>query len=236
MLRRLGSDGRELLVPNICPACQTHLSAELGEPCADCLAKWQLLPEPRCPGCGGFLDNSLKLCGECLWLGGDWPWDLAVSTAPFGGDIRDQIHRFKYQGATALTRPLARRMREAWEKFGDGMPDAVVPVPLHWWRELCRGYNQAELLAREIAAPWQVPVRPLLCRNRWTRQQARLHFNARQKNMKGVFLPRKIKQTVSGHLLLVDDVMTTGATLAAAAETLRQAGAERISILTLARG
>ena len=234
--RRSSGEARELLVPNVCPACHAHLAAELGEPCAACRVKWQLLPEPRCPGCGGFLDNSLKLCGECLRLGGDWPWDLAVSTAPFGGDLRDQIHRFKYQGATALVRPLARRMREAWEKFGDGRPDAVVPVPLHWWRELSRGYNQAELLADEITAPWQVPVRPLLRRHRWTRQQARLHFNARQKNMKGVFLPRHPRQAVSGHLLLVDDVMTTGATLAAAAETLRRAGAERISILTLARG
>ena len=236
LLPRLGREGHELFLPNVCPACGVRTAAEPGEPCAECLDRWLLLPEPRCPGCGGALDNSLRLCGECLRQEAPRAWDLAVSAAPFAGDIRDQIHRFKYQDATALARPFAKRMREAWEKFGGGTPDVVVPVPLHWWRELRRGYNQAELLAREIAAPWGVPISPLLRRNRWTRQQARLHFSARQKNMQDVFRLRDKKPLTGGHVLLVDDVMTTGATLAAAAETLRAAGAGQISVLTLARG
>ena len=236
LLRRLCGEGRELLVPNLCPACGVRLSAELGEPCAECLAGWRPHAEPRCPGCGGHLDNALKFCGECLRMEEARPWDLAVSAAPFAGGIRDQIHRFKYQGATALARPFGRRMREAWERFGGAPPDAVVPVPLHWWRELRRGYNQAELLAREIAAPWGVPVENLLRRRRWTRQQARLPFHARQKNLQGVCAPRGPEAAAGRHLLLVDDVMTTGATLAAATETLRRAGAQQISVLTIARG
>ncbi len=236
LLRKLGGSTRGLLLPNVCPDCRRRLAAEPGEPCAECLAEWKLLPEPRCPGCGGGLDNSLKLCGECLQhgLAGGWPWTVAVAAAPFSGAVRDGVHRFKYQGATELARPFARRMREAWERFGDGVPDAVVPVPLHWWRELRRGYNQSEILARAVAAPWGVPVRHLLRRKRWTRQQARLHFQDRQKNMKNVFAVRG--GPVSGHLLLVDDVFTTGATLAAAAGILVEAGAERISVLTIARG
>lgn len=230
-LRRL----RELVFPAVCPVCRAACSEEMGEPCAACGEGLPELPAPRCPGCGGSRDGVLDLCGECLQTG-PRSWDHAVSVFDFEGDIRDIIHRFKYQGQASLAPFLARRMRRNWEGFGKGLPLAIVPVPLHWGKELVRGYNQAELLADGLGRGLGIPVRRLLRRGHWTRQQAKLTFADRQRNVRGVFQVRDRNRVTGADLLLVDDVMTTGATLGEAAAVLKKAGAARVSVITAARG
>jgi ComF family protein len=182
------------------------------------------------------LDTALALCGECLQAGGPRPWRQAVSVFRFHGLARQGIHRFKYRDCPEFAPWFGRLMAEAWGQHGAGMPDVVAPVPLHWLREWRRGYNQAELLARAVAAGLGCPHQKLLRRQHSTKQQAKLHFLERQKNMEGVFRLKPGAEVLRKRVLLVDDVMTTGATLAAAAGPLLAAGAREIGILTAARG
>jgi ComF family protein len=232
MARRLAS----LLLPGLCPVC---LGAPVDGPhraCHACSRELQTLPRPRCPGCGGTVDGILDVCGECA--GGEAPpWHHAVSVFGYGGAVRELVHRFKYRGAVYLAPLFARRMADSWHEFGDGTPDVVTPVPLHWTRRFRRGYNQAELLTGLIAAHLGVPQRSLLGRVCATRQQALLDIDRRKTNMAaGVFRVRRQEIPASARILVVDDVITTGATLGAAARALHSAGVGTVRVLTLARG
>ena len=115
----------------------------------------------------------------------------------------------------------------------DEMFDAVVPVPLHWRKRWSRGFNQAELLARPIAKRRQIPVLRALRRKRSTEVQATLAVAGRRRNVQGAF---EARLNVAGkRILLVDDVMTTGATASACAMALKRAGAKSVSLVTVAR-
>jgi ComF family protein len=134
-----------------------------------------------------------------------------------------------------LARPLAAYMERAIsidERF-----DAVVPVPLHWRRQWDRGFNQAELLARYIARRRGIPVLQALRRKRATETQAGLASAGRRRNVAGAFVLRSRPgaRLEGGKILLIDDVMTTGATASACASALKRGGALSVSLLTLAR-
>ncbi|MES1262566.1 MAG: phosphoribosyltransferase family protein, partial [Acidobacteriota bacterium] len=113
--------------------------------------------------------------------------------------------------------------------------DAVVPVPLHWRKQWERGYNQAELLARHVAKRRGVPLVKALRRKRPTAVQASLAVAGRRKNVAGAFLMRPQARLAGQRVLLIDDVMTTGATAGACAVALKRGGAKSVSLLTLAR-
>jgi ComF family protein len=113
--------------------------------------------------------------------------------------------------------------------------DAVVPMPLHWRRRWQRGFNQSELLAREIARKWGVPVSALVRRKRATAPQAGLTSAQRRKNVEGAFQVGKGTRLKGMRLLLIDDVLTTGATASACARALKRAGAAQVTFLALAR-
>lgn len=223
-----------LVLPPLCPLCQRAGGLDGEGLCADCRPRLADLPAPRCPGCGGALGGVLGACGECL-AAADRPWLRAVSVFPFQDAARELVHRFKYQDQPWLARFLGGRLAANWLRHGGGiLPAAIVPVPLHPWREFRRGYNQAELLARELARALDRPMRPWLRRRRWTRQQARLDTAARQRNVRGVFQAARLPET-RPTLLLVDDVFTTGATLEAAARELLKGGAGAVMVATIAR-
>lgn len=199
-----------------------------------------LLPH-RCPGCGGQLGRAVGLCGPCrsrLRAQVEEYSPLHSRAEPhlitlgrYAGVTRRAVRALKYSGARDVAQPLGRALAA-------GVPAswalrAVVPVPLHPSRQRQRGYNQAELLARAVAAELGVPVLPLLVRTRATAQQARQHATERRGNLAGAFAVRG--ELPGGRLLLVDDVMTTGSTFLACRDALEAAGAGELRYAAVAR-
>jgi ComF family protein len=164
-------------------------------------------------------------------------FDRGAVACDYQGELRAIIHAFKYEGRRSLARPLGALLRDAGRAVVDGA-DAVVPVPLHPWKRLQRGFNQSADLARALGPP----VTPLLWRRRWTRAQAGLTAAQRRRNVRGAFdvapwLGRAARaRLIEGRVLvLVDDILTTAATLDTCARVLKQAGACEVRTLTLAR-
>lgn len=147
--------------------------------------------------------------------------------------MRTLVHLYKYAGMRPLARHLAGFMQRVLPP--ELVFDVVVPVPLHWRKQWDRGFNQAELLARQIASRRGLPVARALRRKRATAVQASLASAGRRRNVAGAFAVRDASRISGARVLLIDDVMTTGATANACATALKSAGAKSITLLTLAR-
>jgi ComF family protein len=165
-------------------------------------------------------------------------FDDAVCFGFYAGSLRSLIHLFKYSGMKPLARPLAGYLERALavdEHGSEAKIDAVVPVPLHWRKKWARGFNQAELLARYVAKRRGLPLLNALRRKRPTEVQAGLAMAGRRRNVAGAFTARPAADVKGKRILLIDDVMTTGATASACASALKRAGAASVSLATLAR-
>lgn len=195
-----------------------------------------LLPR-RCAGCGR---EGAFLCDRCI---AETPRaadttgvGLQLVLAPFEmkGAARKAVHRLKYNGVRGLAAPMGAAMAQHLRRHGVA-PDLIVPVPLHRSRQRERGYNQAELLAREVGRWLNVPVDAgLLARTESAGPQARsASREEREANVAGAFKAQR--EVIGKSIVVVDDVTTTGATLQSCAATLRQAGARRAWGLTFAR-
>lgn len=192
---------------------------------------FDLLAPRRCAACDCASDALAgAFCRSCDALAERHSGAGAVFE--YGGPIAAAIGRFKYEGRSELGRVLGIRMAEEARTWM-GRIDGVVPVPLHWRRRRARGYDQAALLARPVARALRVPVSfRCLRRIRNTPRQVALPHAARLRNLEGAFQSRVL--VGSPRLLLIDDVRTTGATLAAATSALRAAGACDVHTLVLA--
>jgi ComF family protein len=157
--------------------------------------------------------------------------------ASFSGPVRDALHDLKYKGERRLAEPLGAAVARRWKGVGTGA-EVVVPVPVHAARERQRGYDQAALIASVAARELGLPVAPALERGRATIAQFELGRDERAANVAGAFRIRNevVARAVVGRwVLLVDDVVTTGATLAACATALRRSGAVAVSAIAVAR-
>jgi ComF family protein len=205
--------------------------------CASCLdAPEPFEPEHFCLSCRTPFQNEYPLDdeGRCaLCRSGLRMFDAAFCFGAYEGALRQLIHLFKYRKMRALEGPLGRLLARALPR--DRAFDAVVPVPLHWKRRWRRGFNQSELLARAMARRCGVPVLNVLTRKRATRSQAGLTNAARRENVSGAFRAARPRSVDGKRILLIDDVMTTGATAAACAGALKRAGARSVTVLALAR-
>lgn len=200
------------------------------ELCAACIAS---LPWNRnaCLRCAAPLPASDDLCGRCLRR----PPPVVETRAAFlyGDPVDRLLPRLKFHRDLAAGRLLAGCMAEAFAALP--RPDALVAVPLHPARLRRRGYDQALELARPLADALGIPLmRCALLRMRDTTAQSRLDAKARQRNLRGAFAVPMGMQ-LPGHIALVDDVMTTGATLHAAATALRRGGVARVDAWVCAR-
>ena len=152
-----------------------------------------------------------------------------MSAGRYEGALRDVIHAFKYEGRRSLARPLGGMLRKAGRPVLE-RSDCVVPVPLHPWRQLRRGFNQA----RDLAERLDRPVMNALWRIRATPSQMTLSAAERRSNLRGALAASPFVTVADQTVVLVDDVRTTGATLDECAKALRRAGAREVRALTLA--
>jgi len=163
-------------------------------------------------------------------------FDAAYCFGAYEGTLRELIHLYKYGRIQTLAHPLGDLLADALPR--DEQFDAVTPVPLHWRRHWDRGFNQSELLAREIGRHSGIPVWRALKRVRTTAAQAGLSNTMRRKNVTKAFACRRgpwTSRLQGKRILLIDDVMTTGSTAASCALVLKRAGARRVALLTVAR-
>ena len=181
-----------------------------------------------CARCGGATDG--RVCAACI--GTTYPFATCVAPLQYAWPADHLVTRLKYGEQLAAAKTLGRVLGDA--VASDERPDLVLPLPLHPARERRRGFNQAMEIARVAAAALALPVRRgLLARTRATAEQAGLGRRARLRNVRGCF---QAASNCSGlHLAVVDDVMTTGATMAAASEALLAAGAARVDAWCVAR-
>jgi ComF family protein len=229
-----------LIFPEDCHVCGERLREGSRVPvCRRCLAE----PAPMqaeffCTSCRTpFLNRApLDESGQCaLCRLGLTGFDAAYAYGSHEGALRKLVHLLKYEKIRPLGRILARFVVGVLPK--DREFDAIVPMPLHWWRRANRGYNQADALARGISRVTGLPVLRTVRRVKATTPQAGLTNARRRQNMSGAFrVKRRRRGEIAGlRLLLVDDVLTTGTTAAACARVLKRAGAAHVTVAVVAR-
>jgi ComF family protein len=223
--------------------------------CPACRASLRPIVAPLCVCCGYPFDplaRSAAVCAEChhnrYHLSPSFEALRSVYT--FEGPLRQAVHRFKYQDKRALAAPLGALLRDFLvEQPAPGSTRVprlphhrlalITSVPLHPWRRYRRGYNQSELLARELGKALRVPVGSVLRRIRHTVPQVELAAQQRAKNVRNAFAADvaalRASNPRNGPVLVLDDVCTTGSTLRECARVLKAAGAAEVYALTLAR-
>ncbi|WP_092868677.1 ComF family protein [Hyphomicrobium facile] len=234
--RRLRRAALDLLLPPVCLGCRTRIM-DHDSLCPSCWSQINFVRPPVCDRLG--LPLAIDTGGVTLSaaaVANPPDYDRARAVASFGGLLQVLIHGFKFHDNHNARRLFGRWMADAGrEVLADA--DLLVPVPLARWRLLARRFNQAQILAAEAGRRTGKPVNPFaLVRIRSTPHQIGLTRAQRSRNVAGVFrVPDREVPNISGKaIVLVDDVITSGATASAAARALKQAGACKVDVLALA--
>jgi ComF family protein len=226
--------------PEVCQLCgQNRATAAEGYVCAACAAQVKPVQPPWCECCGRPFPGQMAgpfVCGVCRET--RLYFTSARSAVLFDGVAREIIHRYKYQQARWFESYLAERLvAVAAPALAGGGWDFLVPVPLHRVKLREREFNQAERLAARLSRATGIPLNAaLLERVQNTPSQTRMTRDERAANVRNAFAIRKSAAVAGARLVLVDDVMTTGATVNACARILRRAGAGEVQVWTLSRG
>lgn len=198
-----------------------------------------LLFPKRCVCCRRF---GNFLCNDCIDKLERFPMSDKIITAyTYNTQMKKIIHRFKYRPYIAGLAPILANLLEkvlrnnrGFMKFLEKKP-VLVPIPLHFWRKHIRGYNQAELLVKELSKNLKIPWEDILIRTKYTKPQSELDFKSRQKNVSNIFKINPKITLLPKYVVLVDDLFTTGATLKSACRELKRKGVKEVWAITLAR-
>jgi len=230
----------DLLYPRACEGCGGRLTDQDGRfLCLDCLSQTQIIQPPFCSICGqpisGFIDFDY-VCHRCS----DSPafYDHARSCALYDGVIRDLLLNYKYYNGLWMVPDFLMLLSACLETHYDLRHlDGFIAVPLFHTKKRERGYNQAALLAQALSRAYKKPFfNHFLKKNRRTKTQTKLTPAKRKSNVEDAFEVKRGTWLEERRLVLIDDVMTTGATVNECARVLKGAGATKIDVLTVARG
>jgi competence protein ComFC len=232
----------DFVFPPYCLLCNRLISSEEGKSkgfrpaglvCQDCWKNLNILPYPFCPTCRTFLNQSMRRCPKCS----EWSsLNINRSLGLFDPHYQILLHHFKYKRKISLGKELGKRLGELLiqDEFSKDY-GYIIPVPLHSSRERERGYNQSRILAEEISRLTFLPLLDkVLIRKKNTRDQTNLNAEERERNVRGAFAVRGQIVPKGERVILVDDVMTTGATLKECSRVLKEAGVKEVAGVTLA--
>lgn len=232
LLRWIG----DLVYPPVCPACGVRTGRHASY-CPTCWAEIRFIERPYCDILGipfSYDPGDGMVSAEAI---ADPPvFDRLRSVAIHQGPVRHLVHGLKYRDRTDLAPMMALWMLRASEGFAERC-DGIVPVPLHRWRFVSRKFNQSAELARHLARHSGRPFLPwTLVRVKNTSRQVGLTARGREDNVRAAFrvVPGRETDVAGKHILLVDDVFTTGATVSSATRALKKAGAAEVTVLTFA--
>jgi competence protein ComFC len=239
-LSNLWDAALNLIFPPVCQVCrEERATAAEGYVGGDCFSEVRFVVAPFCELCGLPFDGSLAnpfICTNCHDV--ELHFDFARSAVHANGVILDVIHRYKYNRALCFEPFLSDLLvRQAAPFLKNESWDMIVPVPLHAAKLREREFNQAERLAQHLSKATNIPVNPgLMMRVKPTATQTQLTRAERAGNVHQAFAVRHGKKLDGEKIILLDDVLTTGATTSACAQILRRAGAGKIGVWTVARG
>jgi ComF family protein len=233
------SYGLDIVYPRRCGGCGGELADRGMHLCWECLAGAVYVKDPFCSCCGDPVDGAVHHAFLCSWCRRTRPaFALARSAIRFRGVMKQVVHAFKYERACHLAGDLGGLLAGCVRAHYAGIDfDGVAYVPLHPLKARERSFNQSRLLAVSSARQLEIPVlHRSLARVRMTCTQTRLSAEERKSNVRGAFRAAMPEWIDGRRLLLVDDVMTTGATVNECAKVLVQAGARSVHVVTVARG
>lgn len=227
--------------PNIyCIACGSVIDgSRYYSLCDYCIEKFQWLEGKLCRKCGKMLEDGYRhlLCYDCRRL--EHSFDRGFTCARYSLYERSLMMDHKYRGKSHMGRQLGDILYDRMMLEKDISVDIIVPVPVHSSRKRSRGYNQAELMALQLARRWEVPLKKnLLIRTRRTKAMKGLSFYERRDNVEDAFSFFSERQSnIAGrNILLVDDIYTTGSTFDSCSRVLKSGGAGKVYVLTFAAG
>lgn len=242
-LRGLARGGLDLLLPPSCLVCEAPIDERIDSQhegfCRGCLADLPLFPEPGCPRCASPLievAGGKKLaCTHCRDT--KWRFDAAAAAGEYAGELRRLVLAAKRAENDAIATGLGRLAAgNARRLLAGDPPDVVTVVPMHWRRRLVRQTNSPELIGGVVARWLGARFKPrLLVRQRPTAPQISLARSKRAPNVRRAFRVRSNRRLAGMSVVLVDDVLTTGATADEAAATLKRAGARRVVLVVAAK-
>ena len=242
LIRRCRRKLREIAaiaLPDYCQICETFIPPRIGGGiCQGCFSSIRRI-EHACQRCGAPIPSVVGPVDDCLHCRhGRWPARRVNSFGVYEGTLGKAVVLMKQPGSEPLSHSLGKEMGRWLDRIsGQGAFDLVVPTPKHWVQRIARAHNSSELLAEQIGLALQTPVgRHVLARIRSTAKQGTLMRHERADNVKGAFKIAYNTKLQGKRILLIDDILTSGATAAEMVSVLLAAGAKHIEVACLARG